>query len=233
MKLYIYVIKIIFAILISLGIGYFVYPYLKEGVLEVKELSLVLAGIFVFGLCFDLIRLISINNKDNWISGYKLQRKAVSSSMGRTPKMFEEIAKKFAMTDDKKKLTLEEYYNAVKSLDVCFSHNKDAGRFFVKLCFMAGFLVAFLCIIMALGNIANMFTSINLDLTDSVGALSDLQSKLSGPLKELTTSFSLVFLGIYLSCLLSYIDRQIFIAENKFLVYAENWLLSCTNQNSN
>jgi hypothetical protein len=72
----------------------------------------------------------------------------------------------------------------------------------------------------------------NLNVGDSVSTLSELQSGIAGPLAKLKTAFSLSFTGIYLSCLLSYIDRQAFSLENKFLVYAENWLLSCVNLKS-
>lgn len=229
MRLYIFVLKIILAMIFAIVASYFIYPYIFGGLVDAKELSGLVVVVFVIGFVFTLIRILGVSAKSNWIDSYKRQNKITTASVAKTPKSLESIAKKLNL-NGKKELTLEEYYNAVKSLDVIFSHNKDAGKWFVKLCFMVGFLGGFACIMMALGSISDLFTSMNLGVDETTEALSKIQKDLSHPLKSLQTSFAVSCLGIYLSCLLSYLDRQAFMAENKFLVYAENWLLSCTNQ---
>jgi hypothetical protein len=228
MKLYIYILKMIFAIAIAIAVGYFSYPYVLNGLLDVKEISIAVLGVFVIGLLYDLIRLHWVNSKAIWVNTYRSHNKVAATSVREAPKGLSYVSN--ILRSSKGKLTLEEYYNAVKALDMLFSHNKDAGKFFVKLCFMTGFLGAFLCVMMAVSAIGNIFTDMNFDIESSVDALSELQRGLSNPLQTLNTAFALAFLGIYLSCLLSYIDRQSFMSENKFLIYVENWLLLCTNQ---
>lgn len=231
MRIYVYILKILLSIVLAVVGGFFAYEYVIDSLYEVKELSIIVVSVFMAGLIFSLIRIKMISSKFNWVDSYRKQTKVSAASAGKVPSVFRNVYKKCNM-NDKDKLQIEEYYNAVKSLDVSFSSHKDAGMFFVKICFLTGFLGAFVCIITSLGDISEMFSNMNLNVGDSVSTLSELQSGIAGPLAKLKTAFSLSFTGIYLSCLLSYIDRQAFSLENKFLVYAENWLLSCVNLKS-
>jgi hypothetical protein len=82
---------------------------------------------------------------------------------------------------------------------------------------------------MSFNDIVDMFANLNLNVNDSIETLSTLQQKIVSPIKSLSQGFVLAFVGIYLSCLLAYIDRQSFVAEHKFIIYLENWLSSCTD----
>lgn len=230
MKVNYYTWKIVLSIVLSIGVTYAFIPDMYSHFLEVKEITLLVCLVFFVGVVFDLIRIAAISSKTAWVDGYKVRSTVTASSIRKTPKELEDIPAK--ITPDGGQLTLEEYYLAVKSCDVILSHKKDAGKFLTKICFMTGFLGAFICIIIAVGDIAHMFSTLDLNLDESVSTLAKLQQGLAGPLEKLKTSFSISILGIFLSCLLSYVDRQAFMAESKFLIYVESWLLSCTDQKS-
>jgi hypothetical protein len=229
MKIYNYILKIIFALIITGGICYVCYPYLLNNVLQTKEATLLIIIFFIFGLFYDLIRFLIISSKINWIYNHKNQHDMTISSIGKTPKSFLMIEDKLNIIK-KNKITFEEYNNIINELNTNSINNKDAGQFLVKTCFIAGLLGAFVYIIMSITSIIDIFNVIELNSNKTVDVINSIQNQLAEPLKNLNKALTLSVLGIYFSYVLSYVDRQVFIAENKLVSYTKDWLLSCTNQ---
>jgi len=227
MNVYVNIIKSILAILIASAFGYYSYPFVVSDLASIKEVSIAVMLVFATGIIFTVVRFVSVYVKISWLDSYKSINRIATVSRSSAPKDFSSLAKKLYEKDEK--INEDDCYVCAKSLETSINANKDAGKFLVKLCFIVSLLGAFLCILASLTYIANIFSNMNLDSNEAIGVLSNLQSQIGEPLRSLSKALSISFLGIFLSTLLSYIDRQVFIAENKTLVYLENWFLSCLN----
>ncbi len=200
------------------------YPILQNAFLSNIFINLIILLALVFGIIFNYIHLLNLNNKFISFSNFNITNSIESFSNLNNPD--KNITLELKKLDGRFVFKSSSINRLIENSDMTLVSIRETSRYFVGLLVFLGLLGTFWGLLKTIGSVGNVISGLGIDDTNVAGFFNSLKDGLNAPLEGMSIAFSSSLLGLAGSLILGLLDLNLGQAQNKFSQFFEKTITS-------
>ncbi|MFZ1428384.1 MAG: flagellar motor protein MotA [Geminicoccaceae bacterium] len=219
--------SILFLVFASL-VGGVLHQVIWAAFLHNPWLNGVIMAILLFGIFFNIRRILRLRPEARWIDAFRTS--APGFSLQDAPRLLAPIAAVLGERQRRSRtaLTAVSLRHLLDSIGSRLDENRDISAYLRNLLIFLGLLGTFWGLIQAIGAIGGVISSLTVGSGDFVAVFNEFKAGLLQPLQGMGTAFSASLFGLAGSLVLGFLDLQASQAEQHFSNELEEWLSGIT-----
>ena len=188
----------------------------------------VILAILLFGIFFNIRRIVRLRPEARWIDSFRTNAPGVS--LQDAPRLLAPIAAVLGERQRRGRTALStlSLRHLLDSISSRLDENRDISGYLRNLLIFLGLLGTFWGLIQAIGSISGVIASLTIGSGDFSAVFNEFKAGLLEPLSGMGTAFSASLFGLAGSLVLGFLDLQASQAEQHFYNELEEWLSGIT-----
>jgi hypothetical protein len=194
-------------------------------------LNSVILAVLALGIAWNIRQVVSLNPEVAWLEGFREPR--VGGPARAAPKLLGPMASMFATRrGDRLSLSAPAMRSVLDGIASSLDERRELSRYVTSLSIFLGLLGTFWGLILTIGSVADVISSMSVGSGDLNQLFNQLKSGLAQPLKGMGVAFSSSMLGLAGALVLGFLDLTAGQAQTRFYNELEEWLAGVTRLSS-
>jgi hypothetical protein len=194
-------------------------------------LNAVILGVLALGIAWNVRQVVGLNPEVAWLEGFREPRPGTPARPA--PKLLGPMASMFATRrGDRLSLSAPAMRSVLDGIASRLDESRDLSRYVTGLSIFLGLLGTFWGLILTIGSVADVISSMSVGSGDLNQLFNQLKSGLAQPLRGMGVAFSSSMLGLAGALVLGFLDLTAGQAQTRFYNELEEWLAGVTRLSS-
>ena len=194
-------------------------------------LNAVILVVLLLGIAWNIRQVVGLNPEVAWLEGFRESRPGAPARPA--PRLLGPMASMFATRrGDRLSLSAPAMRSVLDGIASRLDESRELSRYVTGLCIFLGLLGTFWGLILTIGSVAEVISSMSVGSGDLNQLFNQLKSGLAQPLRGMGVAFSSSMLGLAGALVLGFLDLTAGQAQTRFYNELEEWLAGVTRLSS-
>ncbi len=194
-------------------------------------LNAVILLVLALGIAWNIRQVVGLNHEVAWLEGFRESRPGAAARPA--PRLLGPMASMFATRrGDRLSLSAPAMRSVLDGIASRLDESRELSRYVTGLCIFLGLLGTFWGLILTIGSVAEVISSMSVGSGDLNQLFNQLKSGLAQPLRGMGVAFSSSMLGLAGALVLGFLDLTAGQAQTRFYNELEEWLAGVTRLSS-
>ncbi len=220
-----YLIKMMVFTILTLLFVAFLYPSLKSSFEANPALNGTILCIIIIGVGYSFKRVINLKPEIDWINAHNKRKAPIATSEAKA-RLLIPMSRMFEGREGKMFLSNASMRSILDAVISRLEESRSNAAYVNRLLIFLGLLGTFWGLLLTLGSVGNVISSLSVTSTAPDAILSGIKTNLQAPLDGMSKGFSSSLFGLGGSLIVSFLALQANQAQTRFYHDLEEWLSS-------